>query len=158
MTLPPEEELVKSAYGNLRLLDRVLKHIDPNATFQIDREAIVIEALKQHGEHLSRHNIRQTSLDASKMICWLGGNLLDCVGTESDHQTNLILDTLILALDTILYSETTAEIPANDRGLLKSFLHQEKFGNPSHGIWMNGLYMAYHCFACGCIRNHPAKN
>jgi len=35
-------------------------------------------------------------------------------------------------------------IPPETRRLVKSFVFQEHAGNGAHGVWMNGLYLAFH--------------
>ncbi len=139
------ETLVKSAYG---VLKRVLKNLE--GAYQLKSgqvEAIVLVALQQHGEHLKTHQIEQKSIDAFKLVCWLGGGLLEGVSKGDDAQSGAIIDALIKTLRELLYieSEKFLKLPGSSAALLKSLLLQEKHGNSKHGIWMNGLYMSFHC-------------
>ena len=108
---------------------------------------MVLAALQQHGDHLTVHHIEQTTIDAFKLACWLGGSLLDETRKEDKGQCADIIDALIKTLREflIMESEWYLVMPPSSMALLKSLLLEEKAGNTKHGIWMNGLYMAFHC-------------
>lgn len=138
------DDITKSAYGALQLLER---NLAPGYKLTVEkREAMVITALKQHGEHLAIHNVHQKSIDAFKLVCWFGGSLLEL---EKNNNANCehIIDALLKTLRQILVKESdwwlTTSLGCTN--LLKSFLLQERAGNGKHGIWMNGLYVAFHC-------------
>lgn len=137
--------LIKSAYG---VLNRLLKNLDGDYKLEIAHvDQVVMSALQQHGEHLRVHQIEQKSIDAFKLVCWLGGSLLDGIEVQDNHQCGVIIDAIIRTLEELLIIETESNLilPYSAASLLKSMLMQEKARNPRHGIWMNGLYVAFHC-------------
>jgi hypothetical protein len=142
---PENIRLAKSAHGVLRVF---LRNLEPKYEVRIDRiETIVSEACLQHAKHLDTHNINQVSIDASKLACWLGGCLLDRIEHDNDHQCEVIIDALLKTLRGFLISESSwfLLMPPTTMRLLKSFLMAERRNKPKHGIWMNGLYAAFHC-------------
>jgi len=139
------EKLIKSAYG---VLQRLIKNLETGYELKIDRvEAIVIDALKQHGDHLAVHGIEQRSIDAFKFACWLGGSLLEKLERDDDHQFGIVIDALIKTLREFLIKESQwfLIMPKSCIALQKSMLLRERQGVGRHGIWMNGLYMSCHC-------------
>lgn len=142
---PPEQDrLIKSAYG---VLQRLLKNLRPKYELRADQvESIVLDALKQHGAHLATHGIEQKNLDGFKLACWLGGSLLE-LEKEVDDRCEVIIDGLLKTLREFLIEETQWKLimPKSSIVLLKSLLIQERKNNPKHGIWMNGLYVAFYC-------------
>jgi hypothetical protein len=138
------DRLIKSAFG---VLGRLRKNLGSDYELRVDREeAVVIDALKQHGDHLAVHRIEQTTIDAFKLACWLGGSLLEAEKTD-ERKCTVIIDALIKTLREFLIVETEwwLLMPPTCMALLKSLLRQERGGNYKHGIWMNGLYMSFHC-------------
>lgn len=139
--------LVKSAFGAFKRLSR---NLEPNYEFHpSQQETVVLDALTQHGEHLRVHQIEQKTIDAFKLVCWLGGSILKGLehNEDGDRQSVVVIDALIKTLEELLIIESEAVLilPAATRTLLKSLLRQERSNNPNHGIWMNGLYMSFHC-------------
>jgi len=137
--------LAQSAHGVLRIF---LRNVEKNYTLQIDQvESIVSEACLQHAKHLDTHDINQVTIDASKLACWLGGSLIEKLEGDNDHQCEVIIDALLKTLRGFLIAESKwfLLMPASAMRLLKSFLMAERRNNPKHGIWMNGLYAAFHC-------------
>jgi hypothetical protein len=141
------ERLIQSAYA-------AFKHIRENLVshfaLSTDREEIIIaQALSQHAKHLQVHQIEQTSLDPFKFICWIGGCLLNGLekGDGNEFQCGVIIDAILHTLEEqlILESKATLILPNTSAELLKRMLLQENANNGAHGIWMNGLYVAFHC-------------
>lgn len=145
MTDPADADRIsKSAYGALALL---VKNLGPKYKLTPDQtETMVLGALQQHGDHLTVHHIEQKSIDAFKLVCWLGGSLLEMEKSNDGH-CEIIIDAIIKTLRQILVKESDWNLttPLSLMELLKSFLLQERCGNGKHGIWMNGLYLAFHC-------------
>lgn len=141
------EKLAKSAFGVVQRFVANLKARYPLSKAQI--EAMVVDALKQHGDHLAIHGIVQKSIDAFKLTCWLGGSLLKAVekNDKEKESCDAIFDAMIATLREFMVKETNWHlvIPKSCMILLKSLLVQERIGNAKHGIWMNGLYMSFHC-------------
>ena len=139
-----DEKLVKSAYG---VLLRFLKNFPQGyelSIAQVDR--MVLGALKQHGDHLSVHGIKQTSIDAFKVTCWLGCCCLDALEKEDNHQFDVVATAMIKTLRELMVLETDWNLvpPKSAVTLLKSCLQEEWRDNGDHGIWKNGLYMSFH--------------
>lgn len=136
--------LDKSAYG---VLARFVQHLKPRLVLSPSEEdEMIIAALQQHGDHLGVHRIEQVTIDAFKFVCWLGGSLLK-IKKDDEVACAVIIDALLATLEEFLVSESKWRlvISPSTVSLLKSFLLQERCGNAKHGIWMNGLYVAFHC-------------
>ena len=142
---PGQVQLVKSMHGTLRMF---LRNVQPGYEFSIDDvEAIVFEACRQHLDHLEVHDIEQHSIDPMKLACWLGGALLSKIDADNDHHCEVIIRALLKMLRGILISESKwfLLMPPSAMELLERFLMAERRKNFRHGIWMNGLYAAFHC-------------
>jgi hypothetical protein len=141
-----DDSLKKSAYG---VLQRLLKHLHGRYKLPDDKlDLVVIDALTQHGDHLVAHSIEQKSVDAFKLACWIGGSMLERIDVNTERTDfDTVIDALIATLHELLVRETKwfLVMRGADRRLLKSLIVQEKKGNDRHGIWMNGLYVAFHC-------------
>lgn len=138
------ERIIKSAYGALALL---MRNLEPGYKLTADQqESMVLAALQQHDAHLTVHHINQKSIDAFKLVCWLGGSLLD-MEKANDDKCGIIIDAILRTLRQILVKESNwnLTVSLSDMKLLKGFLMQERCGNGKHGIWMNGLYLSFHC-------------
>jgi hypothetical protein len=151
--------LAKSAYGAWKLF---LKWVPKTVTrLRPDQEEqVVIRACAQHGKHLATHGIQQTSLDAFKLVCWLGGSWLDMLDREKDvEECRQITQGLLSTLRLILARETewNLAVPPSTMKLLASFIEQEWRGNTEHGIWMNGLYAAFHLGATSWFEGKELK-
>ena len=139
--------LIKSAYGALALLKA---NLPPGYSVSIDQEEeIVAQALSQHAAHLKFHQIEQKSLDPFKFVCWMGGCFLAGIerGEGNTSQCEAVIDSILHSLEELLIVESEAKLilPASSAILLKSMLLQEHAKNGAHGIWMNGLYVSFHC-------------
>jgi len=138
------ETIVKAAYG---VLQRFLKNVPKEYEFSIDQvDRMVVGALKQHGEHLAVHRIKQTSIDAFKLACWLGCSCLDTLEKTDEHQFDVVGSAMVKSLRELMVMETAWNLvpPPSCITLLKSCLLEEWNDNYDHGIWMNGLYMSFH--------------
>lgn len=140
------DDMKKVAYGALLVLQ---DNLPSNCKLRIeDEEEIVISALKRHGDHISTHRVDQEHLDAFKLLCWLGGALIERLETgESYTQHETILEALIVTLEEVLVLETNRQVKLTpkDHRLIKQFVMEEIKGNPDHGIGFNGLFIAFHC-------------
>jgi len=131
---------------------------------KIQTDAILVETLAQHQDHLRHHGVEQTDVDPYKLVSWFGCMLL---GKATVQQGTLhvvtegtpplkcpfrvigeaLIDTLagMLAVD----SEEKIILPGKSRMLLLQMLVAQKLGNDDQGIWQNGLYAAFHsCVVC----------
>jgi hypothetical protein len=140
------EEMKRAAYGALQLLK---DNLPPECKLSVSNEDnFVICALRRHGAHLSIHTISQDNLDPLKLLCWIGGAVIDGVEDVSFHQQEVILNAILNSLEETLMLETNKKIrlESDDRILLQRFVMQEIKGNSEHGIGYNGLFTAFHCF------------
>lgn len=153
------KRLAMSAFGVVERFVANLKLRYPLSVAQI--EAMVVDALKQHGDHLAIHGIEQKTIDPFKLTCWLGGSLLDAVakGDKEGTSCDAIFDAMLATLREFMVKETSWHlvIPKSCLKLLKGLLVQERLGNPKHGIWMNGLYMSFHCSIKSWIEGQAYK-
>jgi len=143
MTKENDQRIVKSAYG---VLQRLIKNLPANFLKDNELDDVVVEALKQHGDHLAVHGIVQESIDAFKLACWLGGSILDTKKKEP-QECGTVINALLKTLREFLYkeSEKALIVPKDTVALFKSCIVQQQKGNDRHGIWMNGLYVSFHC-------------
>jgi hypothetical protein len=88
--------LSKSAHGVLRLF---LRNVEKGYKVEIDQVDI------QHAKHLDTHNIKQVTVDASKLACWLAGCLIEKLEETDDHQCEVIIDALLKTLRAFLIAE-----------------------------------------------------
>ncbi len=82
------------------------------------------------------------------LACLLGTHLIKNLHDDPDyHQAKKIIEATIRTLDEMLYIDTKKKVqmPSKTSELLKRLMLQQHQGNDDHGIWINGLYMAYHC-------------
>jgi len=139
----------RRAKAGFAVLLRIKQNLPSQYALNIpDDDSFVIGALTQHGNHLSAHTIEQTHADCFMLACLLGSHLVkNLFDDPEDHQAKQVIEATIRTLDEMLYIDTNkcVQMPDKTSELLKRLMLQQHQGNDDHGIWINGLYMAYHC-------------
>ena len=122
-----------------------------SAKIEIDSaliDEVVHETVMHHKEHLKVHDVEQKHVDGYKILTWLGCILIkkmEFMGSEPNEFFNHIASSLVDLLGGFLYVDCDIRLPDEDLELLLKMLHEEDHDNSDHGIWMNGLYVAFHC-------------
>jgi hypothetical protein len=138
-------DLQKEAYGVLLLLQ---EHLPKNYSLDLqNKEELVIDALRSHGDHLSLISIQQNRVDAFKLACWLSRSILRSLEADPSFSQHLaIVESLLKTLEEILFLDTDGNVrfSKEDRELLRRMAMAEIKGECDHGIGANGLYIAFH--------------
>jgi len=162
MAQVPEEEIRKAALNTMRQLFRAFRK-DSNFRISItekDEDHLISKTVQHHGEHIQLHQIQQEHVDPYKLLAWLGCNLLDMIeeGRESQDPPIQFKETTRIIVNVMagfLQKDHGIVLPIKTRRIIAKSLYQERFDNPDHGIWMNGLYLAFHLSVKGCELKQP---
>ena len=150
-----EEEIQEAAYFSCEQLFITLKKRGASIAHDdalIDE--VVIETVLHHREHLRVHEVEQRHVDAYKIVSWLGCILLKKLlqtqkkdsmePVDSGLQFDMVAGALVDLLGGFFYEDKDIHLPDEMLEFLIKMLHEEAYNNGDHGIWMNGLYMAFH--------------
>ena len=116
-------------------------------------DEVIRETVIHHREHLQVHKFEQRHVDAYKIVSWLGCILLKKLvqqkkhsmePDDSDVQFNMVAGALVDLLGGFFWEDKGIRLPDEMLDFLIKMLHEEAYNNGDHGIWMNGLYMAFH--------------
>ena len=150
-----EEEIQEAAYYSCMQVFITLKERDCASIVTDDAliDEVISETVIHHKEHLRVHEVEQRHVDAYKIVSWLGCILLkklvqsqkkNSMEPDSGIQFNMVAGALVDLLGGFFYEDKDIRLPDEMLDFLIKMLYEEAYNNGDHGIWMNGLYMAFH--------------
>lgn len=148
------EEIREAAYSSCMQLFLTLR--DRNCSVVTDDVALIDEVVREtvlhHRDHLKVHQVEQKHVDGYKLVSWLGCILLkklvqtsESVGVEpGEGHFKVVSGALVDLLAGFLFEDKGVRLPDEMLNFLENMLYEEAHHNSDHGIWMNGLYAAFH--------------
>lgn len=150
------EEIRKVAYITIK---NFFDSIRNNTKFAVEiseaaEDELVRKTITHHSQHLKLHNLKQRHVDVYKLLAWVGCNTLELIKESqldaSDFQFKQVTMVLVNLMAGHLKADRGIALEKKTRRLLAKSLYEEKYGNPDHGIWMNGLFIAFHTAIKAC--------
>ena len=151
-------QVVKASTDQVR---RTIARYDWTLPSPLDHLACT-NMLFHHKDHIGIHKIDQKRIDPYKIACWYGCSLLDEIAYKEGpdgkvasgidllgcgkSKFEIVARSVIITLSAFLTKEQPGgvNLPTQTKKLLYQLLKEEKIGDSDHGIWKNGLYVAYH--------------